>query len=59
MIKSIKLENFFSFGVSESIELNKNTNILLGINGSGKSNFLKAIRFLYESIAGNGFKKSI
>lgn len=57
MIKRIKLENFFSFGVSESIELNGNTNILLGINGSGKSNFLKAIRFLYESIAGNGLEK--
>ena len=57
MIKSIKLENFFSFGPSSLIELNPNTNILLGINGSGKSNFLKAIRFLYESIAGNGLEK--
>jgi len=57
MIKSIKLENFFSFGMSNSIELNQNSNILLGINGSGKSNFLKAIRFLYESIAGNGLEK--
>ena len=57
MIKSIKLENFFSFGPSNLIELNPNTNILLGINGSGKSNFLKAIRFLYESIAGNGLEK--
>jgi predicted ATPase len=57
MIKSIKLENFFSFGASDPIELNQNTNILLGINGSGKSNLLKAIRFLYESIAGNGLEK--
>lgn len=57
MIKSIKLENFFSFGASDPIELNQNTNILLGINGSGKSNFLKAIRFLYESIAGGGLEK--
>lgn len=57
MIKSIKLDNFFSFGPSPSIVLNKQTNILLGINGSGKSNFLKAIRFLYESIAGNGLEK--
>jgi len=57
MIKSIKFENFFSFGNSNSIELNHNTNILLGINGSGKSNFLKAIRFLYESIAGAGLEK--
>jgi predicted ATPase len=57
MIKSIKLENFFSFGVSEKVELNSGTNILLGINGSGKSNFIKAIKFLYESIAGNGLEK--
>jgi predicted ATPase len=57
MIKSIKLENFFSFGVSEKVELNTGTNILLGINGSGKSNFIKAIKFLYESIAGNGLEK--
>lgn len=57
MIKCIKFENFFSFGISDSIDLNKNTNILLGINGSGKSNFLKGIRFLYECIAGNGLEK--
>lgn len=31
-------------------------NILLGINGSGKSNFLKAIDLLYEIIAGNGLE---
>lgn len=32
------------------------TNILIGINGSGKSNFLKAIRLLYEGVAGKGLK---
>lgn len=37
--------------------LNAGVNILLGINGSGKSNFLKAIRLLYEGIAGNGLEK--
>ncbi|TKG93792.1 chromosome segregation protein SMC [Puteibacter caeruleilacunae] len=57
MIKSIKLENFFSFGETETIELNSDTNILLGINGSGKSNFLKAIRLLYNGIVGDGFEK--
>ena len=57
MIKSIRFENFFSFGVSSTIELNNSSNILLGINGSGKSNFIKAIRFLYESISGNGLEK--
>lgn len=57
MIKSIKLENFFSFKSPETIKIYDQTNILLGINGSGKSNFLKAIRFLYESIAGNGLER--
>ena len=57
MIKSIKLENFFSFGECEKIELNPDINILVGINGSGKSNFLKAIRLLYDGIAGVGFEK--
>lgn len=57
MIKSIKLENFFSFDKSEEIELNSGVNVLIGINGSGKSNFLKAIRLLYDGIAGVGFEK--
>jgi len=39
------------------IELNLDINILLGINGGGKSNFLKAIHLLQESIAGNGLEK--
>mgnify|MGYP006295391349 FL=1 len=57
MIKSIKLENFFSFSECEKIELNSDINIFVGINGSGKSNFLKAIRLLYDGIAGVGFEK--
>ncbi len=57
MIKSITIENFFSFSESTTIELNPKVNILVGINGSGKSNFLKAIRFLYESISGKGLEK--
>ncbi|MCI5120718.1 MAG: chromosome segregation protein SMC, partial [Candidatus Electrothrix sp. AUS4] len=51
------LENFFSFRYPTTIELNPDINILLGINGSGKSNFLKAIRLLHESIIGNGLEK--
>jgi len=31
--------------------------VLVGINGSGKSNFIKAIRLLYEGVAGIGFEK--
>lgn len=57
MIKNIKLEQFFSFGKVIECDLNKDVNILIGINGSGKSNFLKAIRLLYEGIIGkDGFE---
>jgi predicted ATPase len=58
MIKSIRLQNFFSFR-DETIELNDDINILLGINGSGKSNFFKAIRLLREGIAGQGLRHLI
>jgi predicted ATPase len=54
MIKQIKIQHFFSFGESAEINLNTETNVLVGINGSGKSNFLKAIRLLYESTVGEG-----
>lgn len=57
MISKITLENFFSFKQPTTIELNPDINILLGINGSGKSNFLKAIHLLQESIAGKGLEK--
>jgi len=56
MLKRITLENFFSFGEATTIELNPDVNILVGINGSGKSNFLKAIELLYEAIVGDGFE---
>ena len=56
MISKITLENFFSFRHPTSIELNPDINILVGINGSGKSNFLKALHLLYESIVGNGLE---
>lgn len=57
MISKITLENFFSFRHPTTIELNPDINILVGINGSGKSNFLKAIYLLQESIVGNGLEK--
>jgi len=56
MISKITLENFFSFGHPTTIELNPDINILVGINGSGKSNFLKAIHLLKESVVGNGLE---
>ena len=53
MIKKITIQNFFSFGAEQTIELNADTNILVGINGTGKSNFIKAIRLLQEGVKGN------
>lgn len=58
MIKKITLENFFSFSEKTVIELNSGVNILVGINGSGKSNFIKAIKLLYDSVIGNGFENT-
>lgn len=52
MLKQVKVEYFFSFGESKTISLNSGSNILVGINGSGKSNFIKIIQLLYEGIAG-------
>jgi predicted ATPase len=51
MIKSIRLQNFFGFQDC-TINLEKGENVLVGINGSGKSNFFKAIRLLKEGVAG-------
>ncbi|RKZ90682.1 MAG: chromosome segregation protein SMC [Candidatus Parabeggiatoa sp. nov. 1] len=56
MISKITLENFFSFKHPTLIELNPDINMIKGINGSGKSNFLKAIHLLHESIVGNGLE---
>lgn len=58
MIKKVKISNFQSFGEAV-IELHPEANILIGINGSGKSNFLKAIRILKEGVAGIGLKRHI
>lgn len=48
MIKKIHLKNFFSFKEQE-ISLQDN-NFVIGINGSGKSNFLKAFQILKATI---------
>lgn len=52
MIKSITLSNFFSF-LDQEIVFHNNVNILVGINGSGKSNLLKAIKLLRVGVIGN------
>lgn len=49
MLNRVRLQNFFSFGPDAPwIDLNPRLNILVGINGSGKTNFLKAIQLLAE-----------
>lgn len=58
MFAKVTLENFFSFGKATEVTLNSNVNILLGINGSGKSNFLRAIQLLAKSFnQDNGFSE--
>jgi predicted ATPase len=52
MFNSIRLKNFFSFQ-DTTIILEPGANILVGINGSGKSNLMKAIRLLREGISGS------
>ena len=58
MLKSIRLVNFYSFRDS-TIELNNGANVLVGINGSGKSNFFKAFELLNEAIHGKGLRRHI
>ncbi|WP_373513016.1 AAA family ATPase [Persicitalea sp.] len=58
MIKSIEITNFYSFD-SCVVQLHPETSILIGINGSGKSNFLKAVKLLKEGVAGVGLRKHI
>jgi predicted ATPase len=59
MLKSITIENFFSFGKATKIELNAGLNILVGINASGKSTIIKALQLLYETVCGKGYQKLI
>lgn len=58
MIKSIRLQNFFSFR-DETIEFNPDINVLVGINGSGKSNVFKAIELLKYALSGADLKPLI
>jgi len=59
MITQIKISHFFSFGEKETISLNSETNILVGINGSGKSNFIKTFQLLYEGVLGKDGLESL
>ena len=51
MLKSVRLVNFFSFGDC-TIDLEPDLNVLVGINGSGKSNFLRAFQLLKAGVDG-------
>ena len=55
MIKKVIIRDFFSFKGTKEIELNAGINLLLGINGSGKTSFLNALKLLYEGVSGIGF----
>lgn len=41
-------------GGEHTIDLNPGVNILVGVNGSGKTSFLNAVTMLYEGVAGGG-----
>ena len=57
MLKSVILCDFFSFKGKQEIKMQKGVNLLLGINGSGKSSFINALRLLTEGVAGDGLVK--
>lgn len=46
MLKAIKLTNILSFGAETEITFNKGLNVLIGANGSGKSNLIEVISLL-------------
>lgn len=46
MLKTITLDNLLSFGTPTEITFNDGLNVLIGANGSGKSNLIEAISLL-------------
>lgn len=46
MLKTIRLHNLLSFGENTEITFNKGLNVLIGANGSGKSNLIEVISLL-------------
>ena len=57
MLKSIEISNFFSFH-HEKVEL-RELNALIGINGSGKTNFLKSVHVLKAVVTEGGLQDLI
>jgi len=58
MIKELRITNFLSFR-EEIFRFSPGANILIGINGSGKSNLFKALRFFREGVFGIGAERYI
>lgn len=46
-IRQIELENFKNFKEKKIVEFDKGLNIIFGANGTGKSNILDSINFIY------------
>jgi predicted ATPase len=46
MLETIRLHNLLSFGTETEITFNKGLNVLIGANGSGKSNLIEVISLL-------------
>ena len=59
MLKSVIVKDFFSFKGEVELTLNRGVNLLLGINGSGKTSFINALRLLSEGVIGNGIESLI
>jgi predicted ATPase len=59
MLNSIKLTNLLSFGAETEIILNSGLNVLIGANGSGKSNLIEAISLLQAMPMPKDFYKVI
>ena len=59
MLKSVVIKDFFSFRGNTKISLSHGQNLLLGINGSGKTSFINALRLLTEGICGSGVENLI
>lgn len=59
MLKQIILKNFFAFNGEHKILLNPGVNLLVGINGSGKTSMINAISLLYEGVCGKGISAFI
>jgi len=58
MIKQIRLRNFLSFK-DLTIDLNPGLDILVGINGAGKSNLLRAIDLLKQGVSKKQMKEFV